>query len=158
GGRGNCYTNSKMRELHTLVVCECLRAALAKERKPTMWFLKGRPSGRADASRGECLQKARHRPSIERLEDRTLLNRVRAANLTAVAARYQALLSRPVVDPVGLATWPAALERGLSTQDVALRIANSTEARTKQVQSLYGQYLHRQADPVGLNAFSTALA
>jgi len=92
------------------------------------------------------------------LEDRTLLNGGAPANQLVVAAMYQALLHRPVVDPVGLATWPAALERGLSTQDVALQIANSTEARTKQVQSLYGQYLHRQADPAGINAFGTALA
>src|SRR5262249_43984687 len=147
-----------MRELHTLVVCESVAPAFAEERKTTMWFLKGRPCGRADASRGQCLKKARLRPGIEALEDRTLLNGGAAANQLVVAAMYQSLLHRPVVDPVGLATWPAALERGLSSQDVALRIANSTEARTKQVQSLYGQYLHRQADPVGLNAFSTALA
>src|SRR5262249_29041051 len=116
------------------------------------------PSARADARRKERLTRARHRPDIEELEDRTLLNGGAAANQLVVAAMYQALLHRPVVDPVGLATWPAALERGLSTQDVALRIANSTEAQMKQVQSLYAQYLHRQADPGGLGAFSAALA
>ena len=62
---------------------------------------------------------------------------------------YRDLLGRKT-DGSGLAYWVGQLNQGVSRAQVASDIENSDEYRTIQVESLYGQFLHRAADPGGL--------
>src|SRR5437870_664526 len=94
------------------------------------------------------------RPTVERLEDCTLLS---ASNQALVGQIYQDLLQRPA-DADGLAHWTTVLDQGGSPAQVALALAQSAEGRTQQVQSLYHQFLHRAADQAGLEAYTAALA
>jgi hypothetical protein len=72
-----------------------------------------------------------------------------------VAALYQILLHRPA--DAGAAGWVSLLQQGVSPAMVALDIESSTEYRSIEVQNLFQHYLHRSADPVGLQAFVSAL-
>src|SRR5262249_36091180 len=73
-----------------------------------------------------------------------------------VGQLYLDLLSRQP-DAGGLANWVALLNQGMSRAQVARAIEQSLEARTDQVEVLYQQFLHRSADPSGLNTFVTFL-
>jgi hypothetical protein len=72
-------------------------------------------------------------------------------NQQYVAAVYQLLLHR-APDP-GAAAWVNALNQGISRASVVLAIESSTEYRGLVVQSLFQRFLHRAADPAGLQAF-----
>jgi hypothetical protein len=78
------------------------------------------------------------------------------ANQLFVSQVYQDLLQRPV-DASGLATWTGLLNQGMSRPALVGAIESSLEYRTDLVQSLYSQFLHRNADSAGLNAFVTFL-
>src|SRR5262249_34830619 len=60
-------------------------------------------------------------------------------------------------EAAGLASWVNDLQEGMTRTTVSLAIEQSPEARTLQVNGLYQQYLHRTADPGGLNALVTFL-
>jgi autotransporter-associated beta strand protein len=77
---------------------------------------------------------------------------VGTASQTFVAQAYLDLLRRPA-DSGGLAFWSRLIDQGTGRTDVVLGIENSTEYRRIQVNDSYRRYLHRDADPVGLNAF-----
>ena len=62
------------------------------------------------------------------------------------------------VDPVGLAFWGGRLEQGASRIAVAQEIARQPEYQTLQIQSMYAAYLHRPAEPEGLNTWLAFLA
>jgi hypothetical protein len=81
---------------------------------------------------------------------------VGTASQSFVAQSYLDLLRRPV-DSGGLAFWSKLIDTGTSRTDVVLGIENSDEYRTIQVNDSYRRYLHRNADPVGLNAFTGLL-
>jgi uncharacterized delta-60 repeat protein len=72
------------------------------------------------------------------------------ANQRFVAQVYLDLLGRPA-DGIGLAQWSNVLDQGTSRAQVVLAIEGSNEFLTDKVQALYAQYLHRLADPLGLN-------
>jgi hypothetical protein len=74
------------------------------------------------------------------------------ANTRFVEQLYQDLLGRQA-DAAGLATWLAALDRGLTRAQVAAAIENSMEFQADLVQKAFQQFLHRDADPAGLNAW-----
>ncbi|HLN32779.1 MAG TPA: DUF4214 domain-containing protein [Gemmataceae bacterium] len=69
---------------------------------------------------------------------------------------YFDLLARPI-DAPGQAYWNNLLSNGISHMQVVLDIESSIEYRTDEVQHLYSKYLHRTADPSGLNAFVSYL-
>src|SRR5262249_44202139 len=79
------------------------------------------------------------------------------SNPTFVDHAYQCLLGRGA-DAGGLAYWSGLLDQGTSPQDVVLQMQRSREYLTNQVQALYGKLLHRAADAVGLQTFTTLLA
>jgi hypothetical protein len=97
-------------------------------------------------------------PSFESLEDRTVLQSGLSANQAFVTAAYNDLLQR-APDAAGLAGWTSLLDSGqATTMQVALSIVNSLEFRIDAVQNAYQTFLHRAADPGGLNAFVNFLA
>lgn len=69
-------------------------------------------------------------------------------NQVYVESLYETLLNRPA--DAGAAGWVALLNRGVSPVLVVQGIENSAEYRTNEVKALYRQYLHREADPFGL--------
>jgi uncharacterized repeat protein (TIGR03803 family) len=69
---------------------------------------------------------------------------------------YQDALDRSL-DAGGAQSWGALLAGGSTQQAVARAILASVEAETDQVQGFYNQYLHRTADPAGLNGYLAAL-
>jgi uncharacterized protein (TIGR03118 family) len=69
---------------------------------------------------------------------------------------YLDLLKRPI-DGFGLGFWSSVLNQGASRAQVVLGIENTTEFHSVTVQGLYQKFLHRTADPTGLNAFTTLL-
>jgi hypothetical protein len=73
-------------------------------------------------------------------------------NQRFISEIYRDLLRRKV-DPGGLAYWSARVDAGVSPMQIVLDIENDplNEFRTLEVQDLYSQYLHRAADPLGLN-------
>jgi uncharacterized repeat protein (TIGR03803 family) len=73
-------------------------------------------------------------------------------NQRFISEVYRDLLRRKV-DLGGLAYWSGLLDAGMNTNQVAIAIENDpgNEFRTIEVQDLYSQYLHRAADPLGLN-------
>jgi uncharacterized delta-60 repeat protein len=72
-------------------------------------------------------------------------------------ALYQIVLQRPI-DSSGAQSWGQALQTGgLSRQTVAAAVLASIESDRLQVQNLYAQFLHRAADPSGLDTFTTEL-
>jgi uncharacterized delta-60 repeat protein len=73
------------------------------------------------------------------------------ANQRLVAQIYLDLLSRPV-DGNGLAEWVGLLDQGINRSQVVGAIEVSQEFLTHAVNLLYAQYLHRTADPTGMNA------
>jgi hypothetical protein len=73
-----------------------------------------------------------------------------------IAGVYLDLLHRPV-DPTGPAAWNALLNQGLARQQIVADIESSVEYRTDEVQAVYTQFLHRNADAFGLSAFVNAL-
>ncbi|HLJ93748.1 MAG TPA: DUF4214 domain-containing protein [Gemmataceae bacterium] len=74
-----------------------------------------------------------------------------------LAAVYQVVLQRPI-DPSGAQSWGQALQsNALSRQAVAAGLLASAESNRLEVQSMYTQFLHRQADPGGLDTFTAAL-
>jgi hypothetical protein len=78
---------------------------------------------------------------------------VGSLNERFVARVYQDLLGRPV-DPVGLATFAGALDRGdLTRTQVVQLIEGSQEYRVKVVTNLYVSLLGRQPDAGGLALF-----
>jgi hypothetical protein len=72
-------------------------------------------------------------------------------NQAYVGSLYQTLLNRPADG--GAAGWVNLLNMGVSPMAVVQGIESSMEYRADQVQVLYQRYLHRAADPVGLQAF-----
>jgi autotransporter-associated beta strand protein len=88
----------------------------------------------------------------------TLTVTVLTPNQGYVAQVYRDLLGREV-DPSGLAAWSSLLDRGiLNRTQLAASIEASTEYRSDVVDALYVHYLHRHADPLGLNTFVSATA
>jgi uncharacterized delta-60 repeat protein len=79
-----------------------------------------------------------------------------SANAVFVAVIYRQLLGREV-DAAGLPGWVNALSQGVSRAQVVQAIEQSTEYRTKVVDSLYLQFLHRAADAPGEAGFVAAL-
>jgi virginiamycin B lyase len=87
-----------------------------------------------------------------------------------LAAIYQDVLHR-APDPGGVQTWTQALTAQIDDNEepigippdqvariaVSARIIGSAEANALAVQMWYGQFLHRPADPPGLNLFANAL-
>jgi hypothetical protein len=72
---------------------------------------------------------------------------------------YRDLFNRKV-EPLGLASWLPLLQAGQSRLQVAQQIEqdhNKTEFFMVQVQAAYQQFLHRAADPAGLNASTNFL-
>jgi streptogramin lyase len=67
-----------------------------------------------------------------------------------LAAVYQDVLAR-TIDPAGSQTWGQVLAGGASRLSVVAGILASTEAIQDQVEMLYLQFLHRNADPSGLS-------
>jgi hypothetical protein len=78
------------------------------------------------------------------------------SNNSFLSAVYQDVLSR-ALDDSGAQTWGSLLAGGSTREAVAGAILNSAEAETDQVQGFYNEFLHRPADPAGLNGFVTAL-
>ncbi|HEV3340871.1 MAG TPA: Ig-like domain repeat protein [Pirellulales bacterium] len=66
---------------------------------------------------------------------------------------YHDLLGRDV-EPPGLVFWSAALLTGTSPFMMAQAIVGSPEYHTREVQSIFQQYLGRAADATSLNAFN----
>jgi hypothetical protein len=77
-------------------------------------------------------------------------------NQRFVGQVYLDLLQRPV-DSSGLAAWTNMLNKGGSRQAMVSQLESSLEYRTDVVKGLYTYFLHRAADPTGLNAFVTSL-
>ena len=74
-----------------------------------------------------------------------------ANNQGFLPALYQIVLQRPI-DPSGAQSWGQALQSDVSSrQDVAAGVLANAEADGLEVQSLYTQFLHRVADPSGLD-------
>jgi cyclophilin family peptidyl-prolyl cis-trans isomerase len=73
-----------------------------------------------------------------------------------VDAAYQDLLGRDA-DAAGMASFTAFLDNGGSRDDVVLRIVNSQERRTNEIQRLYRTHLGRDADAAGLAGYLAAL-
>jgi hypothetical protein len=73
-------------------------------------------------------------------------------NQRFISEIYRDLLRRKV-DPGGLTYWSGRADAGVSPLQIVLDIENDplNEFRTLEVQDLYSQYLHRAADPLGLN-------
>src|SRR5205823_2258501 len=90
-----------------------------------------------------------YRPALEQLEQRELLD---VAGSRYVGQLYRELLQREVA-AAELQPWTALLDHGSSRTQVARLIAGSQEFQAQLVQGLYNQYLHRAAEPVGLNGF-----
>jgi hypothetical protein len=61
------------------------------------------------------------------------------------------------VDPSGLTTWAGLLDQGLPRPLVVTAIEDSAEFRAIEVEHLYNQYLHRAADPLGLDGATAFL-
>jgi uncharacterized delta-60 repeat protein len=69
-----------------------------------------------------------------------------------VSQVYLDLLQRDA-DAGGMAFWTGLLAQGVDRTQIVLRIENSTEYHTKQVDQMYLTLLGRAADPAGRNAF-----
>jgi autotransporter-associated beta strand protein len=88
----------------------------------------------------------------------TLTVTVLTPNQGYVAQVYRDLLNREA-DQGSLAAWSSYLDRGiLNRVQVAASIESSTEYRSDVVDAFYVHYLHRHADPAGLNTFVNAMA
>jgi predicted outer membrane repeat protein len=74
-----------------------------------------------------------------------------SANQVFVEGLYETILNR-VADP-GSSGFVKLLDQGGSPSTVIAFLENSTENRTNQVNALYHRYLHRNADPAGLQGF-----
>lgn len=72
-------------------------------------------------------------------------------NFQYVAALYSALLGR-TADASGAQFWTDLVDQGASRSTVALGFEYSPEGRIALVQNLYKTYLHRTADPLGLQS------
>jgi hypothetical protein len=79
-----------------------------------------------------------------------LPNNTGTPNQRFVLQIYHDLLGRQA-DAAGLAYWSSVLDSGASRNMVVVGVENSLEFRTRLIESIYETYLHRQADPVGLN-------
>jgi len=73
-----------------------------------------------------------------------------ATNDGFLTALYLDTLNR-VVDPGGRSFFDAELAAGLSRAQAAAQILSSVEYRQDLIEADYQHYLHRQADPTGLN-------
>jgi hypothetical protein len=69
---------------------------------------------------------------------------------------YRDALQREI-DTSGILSWGQALSNGSSRTAVAAAILNSLEADRLEVTGLYAQFLRRNPDIGGLNAFTSAL-
>ncbi|HEV3079466.1 MAG TPA: autotransporter-associated beta strand repeat-containing protein, partial [Gemmataceae bacterium] len=74
------------------------------------------------------------------------------ANQRFLSEVYRNMLARKI-DSAGLTTWNAELSAGATRSQVVHDIQDSpsNEFRNDEVQALYRQFLHRAADPTGLN-------
>src|SRR5262249_61208552 len=102
-----------------------------------------------------------HRPQVERLEERTVLD----ADLSSPAARfvnglYLDLLHR-TPQAAEVDAWVGAMSAGLTPLQVALGFTASVEYRARLIQDAYQEYLGRDAEAAGvaawLGAFQTGL-
>jgi len=97
------------------------------------------------------------RPSLESLECRWVPANVGTPNQNFIDQLYRDALHRPP-DPVGAQGWVQALNTGrMQRDDVAAAILGSPEGLRTQVNDLYLRFLGRQADPLGLNAWTNFL-
>jgi hypothetical protein len=78
-------------------------------------------------------------------------------NAGFLAALFQDVLGR-MIDPSSQQTYLQALSQGTTRTAVALSVLTSTEGRQVLGKSLYQQFLHRAADPVGLQTAVNVLA
>ena len=69
---------------------------------------------------------------------------------------YQDVLNR-ALDASGAQSWVRSWLVVPAAETVAAAILTSLEAETDEAQSDFSQFLHRSADPAGLNGFTTAL-
>src|SRR5262249_7614856 len=67
-------------------------------------------------------------------------------------ARCEGVLGR-AVDPSGQATFGPQLDGGVARGTVAAAVLTSPEAEQRSVQGFYSRFLHRAADPAGLEAW-----
>src|SRR5262249_8634546 len=96
-------------------------------------------------------------PTLERLEERTLLDAAPDLLLAPekfLDAVYRDVLGRPA-DASGLATWGGLLRQGTEPGAVAGAILNSAEAHRHTLDELYTVFLGRPVDEAG-RAFFTA--
>jgi hypothetical protein len=97
-------------------------------------------------------------PTVEALEDRSLLQGGPLTNVGFVTQLYRDVLKREP-DQGGLAAWSAPLDSGQASRaQVAQGFVNSVEYHMDVVQGFYNTLLHRAADPAGLNGWTNFLA
>ena len=82
---------------------------------------------------------------------------VGSLNERFVAQAYRDLVARPV-DPESLAYWTAAMDRGLSSFQVALALQDSDEGRALSTGRLYYQLMGQVAQPWQIDAFVNFLS
>jgi hypothetical protein len=105
-------------------------------------------------------------PRVEALEERCLLQGGPLTNEGFVTQLYRDVLKREP-DQAGLTAWTGMLDSGhgqdskaqqASRAQVAQAFVNSVEYHIDVVQDFYNTFLHRAADPSGLNAWTNFLA
>ena len=62
------------------------------------------------------------------------------------------------LDPIGQSGWGQALADGVSTAEIAAAVFAGPEIQQDSVESCYQQFLHRVAEPTGLNYWLSELA
>lgn len=92
--------------------------------------------------------------TFDALESRQVLTS--ATNAAFVAGLYTHELSRTGLAPE-IDAWVQQMNLGLSKSDVVNSFDHSLERQNNEVNDLYNKVLKRQADPDGLNSFSTLL-
>ncbi len=104
-------------------------------------------------------RRTRHKatPVLEALEDRLVLTGGQTLNQSYVAQIYQDVLGR-VADQQGIDYWSARLDQGMTRSECAGQLVHSDEALAHRLDSLYEQYLGRQADDSGKAAFLPLLS
>jgi len=83
-------------------------------------------------------------------------NRSGGTNSGFLSALYQDVLGRSI-DPSGAIAFGAALANGMSRTLVAKAVLSSVEADQRIVETDYMNYLQRQADPLGMDAWVNLL-
>ncbi|HXT60878.1 MAG TPA: DUF4214 domain-containing protein [Pirellulales bacterium] len=79
------------------------------------------------------------------------------SNQPFINSLYQQLLDR-AAEPEALAHWSKLLDEGASRPSIASDIESSPEFRRDEVQSVFRQYLGRDADSAALDLFAERLA